>query len=185
MPLVSNSSSGLPLRRAGAGIHFALLQEQDARAVRRGDGRMSGAELDGRVAVEVDEEDLVLDPCGNLRGVRCGLVRILGVAAQHVQQRVALRDKGQLADIQPIVGAVARERADLEPIRAGPGFREPHVAPAPGIAHPGHGTSVWRGDNVGRERRAEDLFEAESCGIGGPRGAGQQDECGGGKQSGR
>ena len=62
------------------------------------------------MAAEVDEEDLVLDSRGNLRGVRRRLVGILGIATQHVQQRVALRDEGQLADIQAIVSAVMRER---------------------------------------------------------------------------
>ena len=123
---------------------------------------MPFAELDGRVAAEVDEENFVLDSCSNLRGVRRRLVGILGIATPHVQQLVAIRDEGQLADIQAIVIAEVREGADLERARAGSGLREPHVAPTPSIAHPGQGTPVRRGDNVGRERGAEDLLEAKS-----------------------
>ena len=174
----------LPAMARRSGIDLALLEEQDARAIRRSDGRMTCAELDGRVAAEVDEENFVLDTCSNLRGVRRRLVGILGIATQHVQQRGAIRDEGQLADIQAIVGAEVRQGRGLERARAGSSLREPHVAPTPSVAHPGQGTPVRRSDNVGRERSAEDLLEVKSWEIGRRRGEGQQQDGGRGKESG-
>ena len=142
-------------------VDLAVLQEDDAAAVGGGRRRVAVAELERRAALEFHGIHRLHDARRRLRGIRRRVVRILDVAAAHVQQQPLVGDEGEFADIEAVVIAVLREGPGCVATRPRRRGGEPDVAAALAIADPSKAAAVRGGDDAGCERRAEHLVDRE------------------------
>ena len=122
---------------------------------------MPGTEAHGCAATQVDDENFLRNPVGQVRRIRGRLVRILDVAAPHEQQLVLPRNEREVRDLGAVVRRVVGEDAGRELTVARLLCAKPNIAMAPDVADPGRACPVWGCHEVRSKRRAQDLIQRE------------------------